>query len=98
MTVAVALMVTPSLAYMAAAISAMGGRAFGVAYGVYNVAWAVGLLTGPAIGGFAYERIGFTRLTLVWAAGACPRHLLVAWAGRRRARCPRCRIPDGGIP
>jgi multidrug resistance protein len=63
----VALVVTPSLAYMAEATSGAGVSSFGVAYGVYNVAWGIGLLGGPAVGGFLYERFGFPRLTLVWA-------------------------------
>jgi predicted MFS family arabinose efflux permease len=63
---AIALVVTPSLAFMAEATSAAGVTSFGVSYGVYNFAWGVGLLTGPAIGGFLFERLGFARLTLVW--------------------------------
>ncbi|MBI3492849.1 MAG: hypothetical protein HY047_13890, partial [Acidobacteria bacterium] len=39
------------------------------------VAWAVGLLGGPAMGGFLFERIGFSRLTLMWA----PALLIVTW-------------------
>jgi multidrug resistance protein len=66
-TVSIATMVTPSLAYMADATSKAGVQSFGVAYGVYNVAWAIGLLVGPSIGGAAYERVGFERLTIVWA-------------------------------
>jgi MFS family permease len=64
--IAVSLVVTPSLAYMAEAISAAGVQSFGVAYGVYNFAWALGLLAGPAAGGFLYERMGFERLTTAW--------------------------------
>jgi multidrug resistance protein len=63
----VALVVTPSLAYMAEATSQAGVSSFGVAYGLYNVAWGIGLLGGPAIGGFMYEQIGFQRLALAWA-------------------------------
>jgi DHA1 family solute carrier family 18 vesicular amine transporter 1/2 len=63
----VALVVTPSLAYMAEATSQAGVSSFGVAYGLYNVAWGAGLLGGPAAGGFLYERIGFERLALAWA-------------------------------
>jgi multidrug resistance protein len=63
---AIALVVTPSLAYMAEAVSRAGVGSFGVAYGLYNVAWGVGLLAGPAVGGFLFERIGFGRLTHVW--------------------------------
>jgi DHA1 family solute carrier family 18 vesicular amine transporter 1/2 len=66
----VPLAVTPSLAYMAEVTSIDGADAYGVGYGVYNTAWAIGLLIGPALGGFAFERIGFTTLLIVWAAAA----------------------------
>jgi predicted MFS family arabinose efflux permease len=55
------------LTFMAEAVSASGAGSFGVGYGLYNMAWGAGLLSGPAIAGFVYERQGFTRLTLVWA-------------------------------
>jgi MFS transporter, DHA1 family, solute carrier family 18 (vesicular amine transporter), member 1/2 len=66
MGAALALVVTPSLAFMAEATSAAGVESFGVSYGVYNFAWGMGLLVGPAIGGFLFELLGFARLTLVW--------------------------------
>ena len=72
---AIALVITPSLAYMAEATSGAGIESFGVAYGLYNVAWGAGLLGGPAIGGFVYERLGFTALSLAWA----PLPLAVSW-------------------
>jgi multidrug resistance protein len=62
-----ALMITPSLAYMAEATSLSGVESFGVAYGLYNMAWGAGLLGGPAVGGFLYERMGFARLAILWA-------------------------------
>jgi MFS transporter, DHA1 family, solute carrier family 18 (vesicular amine transporter), member 1/2 len=62
-----ATMITPSLTYMAEATASAGSPSFGVAYGLYNVAWAIGLLIGPALGGFLFERLGFTELSLVWA-------------------------------
>jgi len=31
------------------------------------VAWGVGLLGGPALGGFMFERMGFARLALIWS-------------------------------
>ena len=65
-----ALVITPSLAYMAEATSDAGVGSFGVAYGLYNVAWGVGLLGGPALGGFLFERMGFARAARSrWAAG-----------------------------
>ena len=66
-TAALALVIAPSLAYMGEATSSAGLGSFGVAYGLYNVAWGVGLLGGPALGGFLFERIGLLRLTLWWA-------------------------------
>jgi MFS family permease len=59
--------VTPSLAYMGEATSDAGVRSFGVAYGLYNLAWGAGLLGGPAIGGFLFERIGFRNVAYGWA-------------------------------
>src|SRR4029450_9058257 len=54
---------------------------FGVAYGLYNVAWGAGLLGGPALGGFLLERLGFGALTLAWAPGVVMATLLVANVG-----------------
>jgi hypothetical protein len=39
------------------------------------MAWGGGLLSGPAVGGFLFERLGFARLTLVWA----PLLLVITW-------------------
>lgn len=64
---AVALVITPSLAYIAEATASAGASSFGVGYGLYNMAWGAGLLSGPAIGGFLYERMGFARLMLAWS-------------------------------
>jgi multidrug resistance protein len=93
-----ALAITPSLAYMAEATSQTGAKSFGVAYGLYNFAWGVGLLAGPAIGGFAFERLGFPRLTLYWMAAVLVLTCLLARgkrAGRERLR--PCRAEDEEI-
>jgi MFS transporter, DHA1 family, solute carrier family 18 (vesicular amine transporter), member 1/2 len=79
-----ALIITPSLAYMGEATTEAGLGSFGVAYGIYNMAWGAGLLAGPALGGFAYERIGFSRLTLAWAPG-----LLLVTMALATVRSPR---------
>jgi multidrug resistance protein len=79
-TVAVAMMITPSLAYMAAETAKAGVKSFGVAYGIYNFAWALGMLVGPSIGGALYERAGFTLLTVAWAAALLPLTLLLVLA------------------
>jgi MFS transporter, DHA1 family, solute carrier family 18 (vesicular amine transporter), member 1/2 len=70
-----ALVITPSLAYMGEATTEAGIGSFGVAYGLYNMAWGAGLLGGPAVGGFLFERLGFARLTIVWA----PVLLVITW-------------------
>jgi DHA1 family solute carrier family 18 vesicular amine transporter 1/2 len=62
-----AFVLTPSLAFMGEATSEAGVRSFGVSYGLYNLAWGVGLLAGPAIGGFLFERIGFRAVLVAWA-------------------------------
>jgi multidrug resistance protein len=83
----ISLVVTPSLAFMAEAMSQAGVQSFGVAYGIYNVAWGIGLVSGPAAGGVMYERFGFERLTLYWAIVVTALALALIWprAGRTRA-------------
>jgi MFS family permease len=54
---------------MGEATSDAGIGSFGVAYGLYNMAWGCGLLAGPALGGFLYERVGFSALAVGWAPG-----------------------------
>jgi MFS family permease len=61
------LFITPSLTYFAQLASRAGVHAFGVVYGIYNVAWAVGLMAGPTAGGFLFDRFGFARLTIGWS-------------------------------
>ena len=80
---AVALVITPSLAYMAEVASSAGLGSLGVAFGLYNVAWGVGLLAGPALGGFLFERMGFEKLALAWAPCVIVVTLLL---GRREAQ------------
>ena len=60
---------------MADAVSSSGAGSFGVGYGLYNMAWGAGLLGGPALSGFLYERMGFAPLTLMWA----PMLVVVTW-------------------
>jgi len=64
---AISMIITPSLAYMAEATSSAGAGSFGVGYGLYNMAWGAGLLGGPALSGFMFERMGFGWLMLMWA-------------------------------
>jgi len=85
---AVALVITPSLVYMADATSEAGDGSFGVAYGLYNMAWGAGLLGGPALGGFLFERMGFALLALAWG----PSLVVVMFV---LALTPVCRTPAG---
>jgi MFS transporter, DHA1 family, solute carrier family 18 (vesicular amine transporter), member 1/2 len=71
----ISMIITPSLAYMAEATSRAGAGSFGVGYGLYNMAWGAGLLSGPVISGFLFERMGFGWLMLIWA----PPLITVAW-------------------
>jgi multidrug resistance protein len=63
-----ALVATPSLTFMGDATQEAGIGSFGTAYGFYNAIWAVGLLSGPAAGGYIFERAGFGPLAIGWAA------------------------------
>ena len=75
------LIVTPSLAHISGAAEAAGLESYGVVYGLYNVAWSIGVMFGPAIGGWIYDRAGFRTLTFVWA----PFIIVTALALRARA-------------
>jgi predicted MFS family arabinose efflux permease len=90
-TAALALMIAPSLSYMGEATSSAGLGSFGVAYGLYNVAWGVGLLGGPALGGLLFERIGLQRLALWWAPAVVILTALVARVPVER-RAPRSAV------
>src|SRR5436190_4527504 len=86
--VPIAMVVTPSLTYMAEATSMAGIGSFGVAYGLYNFAWALGLLIGPSVGGALYERLGFQSLLFVWAPSVVLTTALIAAASRRVKTTP----------
>jgi len=82
---ATSMIITPSLAFMAEATASAGARSFGVGYGLYNMAWGAGLLGGPALSGFMFERMGFGWLMLMWA----PPLLAVTWLlGRVQSPLP----------
>jgi len=81
-----ALVVTPSLAYMAEVTASVDSDAYGVGYGIYNTAWGVGSLVGPSLGGWLFDRLGFATLVSGWAAGAM---LLTVVLGRVRSDRPR---------
>jgi multidrug resistance protein len=79
LSVSAALAITPSLTLMGEAVSAAtGAESFGLTYGVYNFAWAAGLLVGPAAGGFLFEKIGLRKLGLLWS-GLMLAAIIVVW-------------------
>ncbi len=81
--VAIALIITPSLAYMAEVTAFAGGDAYGIGYGIYNTAWGVGLLGGPALGGWLFERVGFANLAIGWSVAVIAATLAIAGAGSK---------------
>lgn len=82
---AVALIVTPSLAYMAEVTSFADRDAYGIGYGVFNTAWGGGLLVGPALGGWLFERLGFSTLMIGWSIVVLVA-VLVFWRVQSRIR------------
>lgn len=66
---ALSLIITPSLAYMAEVTAFAGKDAYGIGFGLYNTAWGVGILGGPALGGWLFERLGASTLFTSWAVG-----------------------------
>ena len=86
--ISIALMITPSLAYMADVTTLGGVDSFGVAYGLYNMAWGFGLLAGPAIGGFGYERVGFGPLAIAWGLAVVVMTWFVARTGPTHGSAP----------
>jgi predicted MFS family arabinose efflux permease len=65
--IAIALIVTPSLAYMAEVTAFAEGDAYGIGYGIYNTAWGFGLLAGPTLGGWLFDHVGFPSLVVGWS-------------------------------
>ena len=82
MWMAFSMITTPSLMYMAEAASKAGFEAYGVVYWVYNMAWAVGLMVAPALGGFVLERAGLEPLTVGWGFFLLITSLILARAGK----------------
>jgi predicted MFS family arabinose efflux permease len=78
------LIVTPSLAFMAEATAVAGLESYGVVYGIYNVAWALGLMAGPSLGGFLFERVGFDVLVIGWGAVLLLLAVILSRAGTSR--------------
>jgi predicted MFS family arabinose efflux permease len=69
--VACAFLLSPTLPEIAAVCERQGDRAFGSAYAVFNLAYAVGMAAGPIASGVLKPALGFglTLVTLAAAAG-----------------------------
>ncbi|MFN0071742.1 MAG: MFS transporter [Chloroflexota bacterium] len=65
MGIASGLAITPSLAGLAEVIDRGGDEAYGVAYALFNTAYAVGLVIGPLAGGVLTDALGFPRAMLI---------------------------------
>jgi MFS transporter, DHA1 family, solute carrier family 18 (vesicular amine transporter), member 1/2 len=74
--VSIAFFETPTLPFMADRISGGGeGEVYGTAYGIFNMAWAVGYILGPAAGGFLASRHGLPTTMIILSVPL----LLLAW-------------------
>jgi MFS family permease len=65
---ACAFLLTPTLPEIAAACERQGANAFGAAYAVFNLAYAVGMVAGPVAGGVLAPLLGFGPMLLVFSA------------------------------
>jgi multidrug resistance protein len=74
--VSIALFETPTLPFIADRITGGGeGDVYGTAYGIFNMAWAVGYILGPAAGGFMASRHGLPTTMVVLSVPL----VLLAW-------------------
>jgi DHA1 family solute carrier family 18 vesicular amine transporter 1/2 len=64
-SVAYGFAVTPALPELGDAVDRLGGGAYGAAYAVFNVAYALGMMAGPVVGGLLSEALGFLPALLV---------------------------------
>lgn len=74
--VSIALFETPTLPFIADRIAVGGkGEVYGTAFGIFNMAWAVGYLLGPAAGGFLASRHGLPTTMVILSVPL----LILAW-------------------
>ncbi len=71
-----ALFETPTLLFIADRVSGgYGGEVYGTAFGIFNMAWAIGYLLGPAAGGFLASRHGLPATMIILSVPL----VLLAW-------------------
>lgn len=74
--VTIAVFETPTLPLIADIIGEEeGGEAYGAAFGLFNMAWSMGYLLGPAAGGFLAQKHGLPVAMILLSVPL----LLIAW-------------------
>lgn len=76
--------ITPVMPEVAEVVDRRGGGAYGAVYGIFNFAYALGLMVGPIAGGALAESLPFFQ-TLLLAAAAPLLAVPIYLAGTRRA-------------
>jgi MFS family permease len=88
-SIAYALLMTPTLPEMADAVDRRGGGAYASAYAVFNAAYAAGMMAGPIIGGALTSAFNFFTALLI-TGGIILCFLPVLVVGSR----PRAALPE----
>jgi predicted MFS family arabinose efflux permease len=65
-----ALLLTPCLPELAEAVDRQKDGSYGLAYAFFNLAYAVGMLAGPFLGGIAASAVGFFWMLALFGVGA----------------------------
>ena len=81
-----AFLLTPALPELADQLDRAGSQAYGVAYAIFNTAYAIGMMAGPLAGGAAAEAWGFLAALEILAVLALAGIPALWWIGRRGAR------------
>jgi MFS family permease len=81
--VAVGLTITPTMPALAEIVDRLGGGSYGAAYGIFNIAWAVGTMIGPMLGSVLAEQFGFSTSVYAIAAAVLLAAVMLRKAGSR---------------
>jgi MFS family permease len=77
-----ALLLTPCLPELASAVDRQKDGSYGLAYALFNLAYAIGMLVGPFVGGIAASALGFFWMLVFF--GACALLWLPALLSKRQ--------------
>jgi MFS family permease len=64
-SVAYGFALTPTLPELADAVDRRGGGGYGAAYAIFNVAYSVGMMAGPVLGGLLADAVGLSATLLL---------------------------------